>query len=149
MNPTTIIIRDPNRTPSEKVVDISTLAVIWKGRIMLVRKRGQDFLILPGGKPEASDNGDTHTTMQREVLEELGTGVHHTSYVATFLDAAGGEPGVDVRVTLYRGWLDRQPRPQAEIEDVVWTPIVGSKDALAPSLTNLILPHLAKLENLS
>ena len=149
MNPPTIIIRDPDRTPSDRIVDISTLAVIWKGRILLVQKKGQDFLILPGGKPEEADGGDMVATMRREVAEELGAGVIDPEYVGTFLDAAGGAPGIDVRVTLYRGWLDRAPRAMAEIEDVTWTNIVGSRDKLAPSLTNLILPHLAKLENLS
>lgn len=148
MIPGAIIIRDHERTPSEKVLDISTLAVIWNGKIMLVRKRGQDFLILPGGKPEPCDGGDTLATMKREVLEELGTGVHDVSYVGTFLDAAGGDPGVDVRVTLYRGWLNNQPAARAEIEDIFWCPIVNPTYPVAPSLANLILPHLAKLENL-
>lgn len=145
----TIIIRDPQRVPSEKIVDISTLAVVWNGRILLVKKKGQDFLILPGGKPEDCDRGNMLETMRREVREELGVGVLQPSYIGTFLDEAGGAPGVDVRVTLYGGWTDREPHPMAEIEDLVWTSIVGSTQKLAPSLTNLILPHLAKIGNLS
>ena len=80
------------------------------------------------------------------MASRITAGVLHAAGV---LDAAGGVEGVDVRVTLYRGWLNDQPVARAEIEDIFWCPIINPTYPVAPSLENLILPYLAKLENLS
>jgi 8-oxo-dGTP diphosphatase len=119
------------------------LAVMDGDRVLLVKKRGSDFLILPGGKPE-KDETDVQT-LSRELEEELGCHLasERLMFLGTFSDEAAGMPGVSVSIRLYAGSLVGIPIAQAEIESVVWwTPTEGQRSILAPSLKNSILPFL-------
>lgn len=119
------------------------LAVVDGDRMLLVKKRGSDFLILPGGKPEKNETDAQ--TLSRELEEELGCRVvsDQLNFLGTFSDEAAGMPGVRVTIRLYAGFLVGTPIPQAEIESVVWwTPTEGERSVLAPSLKNSILPFL-------
>ena len=129
--------------PTVRVVRIVTLAAFDdRGRILLVRKRGQDALILPGGKPEGDE--DERATLGRELVEELGVAARRPRLVGVFRDAAAGDlPGVEVEVVLYEGALAGEPRPMAEIEELVWTDLHDRSRPLAPSLANLIMPWFA------
>jgi 8-oxo-dGTP diphosphatase len=122
------------------------LAVIDGERLLLVRKRGSDFLILPGGKPERNESDAE--TLSRELAEELGCGVisDQLKFLGTFSDEAAGMPGVRVTIKLYAGGLIGTPIPHAEIESIVWWTRTALPEAsLAPSLRNSILPFLHKL----
>jgi 8-oxo-dGTP diphosphatase len=133
------------------------LAVMHGGRVLLVRKRGSNFLILPGGKPE-KDETDTQA-LSRELEEELGCQIisDQLTFLGTFSDEAAGMPGVRVTIKLYTGPLVGNPSPQAEIDSIVWwTPAEHDYLSLAPSLKNSILPFLSntfaaspKLEHLT
>ena len=119
------------------------LAVMDGDRVLLVKKRGSDFLILPGGKPEKSET-DVQT-LSRELEEELGCGLasDHLTFLGTFSDEAAGMPGVTVTIRLYAGSVVGTPIPHAEIDSIVWwTPTEHPHSVLAPSLKNLILPFL-------
>jgi 8-oxo-dGTP diphosphatase len=120
------------------------LAVIDGDRVLLVKKRGSDFLILPGGKPEKNET-DTQT-LSRELDEELGCRLvsDQLTFLGTFSDEAAGMPGVRVTIRLYAGSLVGTPIPQAEIDSIVWwTPTEHHHSSLAPSLRNSILPFLS------
>jgi 8-oxo-dGTP diphosphatase len=119
------------------------LAVMDGDRLLLVRKRGSDFLILPGGKPEGNESDAQ--TLSRELEEELGCRLvsHQLEFLGTFSDEAAGMPGVRVTIKLYSGRLIGTPIPHAEIESVVWwTRTANPESSLAPSLRNSILPFL-------
>jgi 8-oxo-dGTP diphosphatase len=119
------------------------LAVVQDGCLLLVRKRGSDCLILPGGKPERGE--DDLTALSREIDEELGCALNHQRirYLGAFRDRAAGLADTDVVVKLYAGTLVGDPVPQAEIEQLIWfNPRTGTSTALAPSLTNSIVPYL-------
>src|SRR4051812_28020265 len=96
------------------------LAVIAGDRLLLVRKKGSNFLILPGGKPEPDENDAQ--ALARELEEELGCGVlcDQLKFLGTFSDEAAGMPGVRVIIKLYTGELIGTPIPNAEIDSVVW-----------------------------
>jgi 8-oxo-dGTP diphosphatase len=119
------------------------LAVIDGDRLLLVRKRGAEFYILPGGKPEG---GETDAeTLSRELEEELGCGVlsDRLTFLGIFTDTAAGMPGVKVTVRLYSGLLIGTPSPRAEIEQLLWWQRSNHRaSCLAPSLRNSILPFL-------
>lgn len=119
------------------------LAVMEAGKLLLVRKKGSEIFILPGGKPEQGE--EEVDTLRREIMEELGCGVldEGLDYHGAFSDIAAGSTKTTVTVLLYRGSLIGEPAPQAEIEEIRWySPTDGSDLAIAPSLENLIVPHL-------
>jgi len=119
------------------------LAVLQDGCLLLVRKRGSDCLILPGGKPERGE--DDLTALSREIDEELGCALdpHRICYLGTFRDRAAGLADTEVVVKLYAGTLVGDPIPQGEIEQLLWfDPCTDTSTELAPSLTNSIVPYL-------
>nr|WP_234891580.1 NUDIX domain-containing protein [Sinorhizobium meliloti] len=124
------------------------IAVISDGRILLVRKKGGQHLILPGGKPEFGE--DDLMALEREIDEELGCLIERQSlhFCGCFTDRAAGLFDTMVAVRLYRGELCGDPTPCAEIEAIDWFPIDDHENALlAPSLRNSILPSLARSAN--
>jgi 8-oxo-dGTP diphosphatase len=119
------------------------LAVVQLDRLLLVRKRGSDCLILPGGKPERGE--DDLTALSREIDEELGCTIDPQSirYLGSFRDRAAGLDETEVVVKLYAGTLVGDPVPQGEIEQLLWfNPHTDTSTELAPSLTNSIVPYL-------
>jgi 8-oxo-dGTP diphosphatase len=119
------------------------LAVMDGDRVLLVKKRGSEFLILPGGKPEKSET-DVQA-LSRELDEELGCRLvsDQVSFLGTFSDEAAGMPGIRVTIRLYGGAMVGTPVPNAEIESIVWWDATEHvSPALAPSLKNSILPFL-------
>lgn len=117
------------------------LAVMDGDRVLLVKKKGSDFLILPGGKPEKNETDAQ--TLSRELDEELGCRLasDQLRFLGTFSDQAAGMPDVKVTIRLYAGLLVGTPAPHSEIDSIVWwTPTDNS--VLAPSLKNSILPFL-------
>jgi len=119
------------------------LAVMDGDRVLLVKKRGSDFLILPGGKPEKNETD--RQTLLRELDEELGCRLvsDQLTFLGTFSDEAAGMPGVKVTIRLYSGSIVGTPIPHAEIDSIVWwTPTEHHHSVLAPSLKNSILPFL-------
>lgn len=119
------------------------LAVLKDGRLLLVRKKGTACYILPGGKPEQGE--DDRTALAREIEEELGCRIDAMSlrFVGNFRDRAAGHTDVEVVVKLYVGPLIGKPKPQSEIEQLLWfNPSSRRKTELAPSLSNSIVPHL-------
>jgi 8-oxo-dGTP diphosphatase len=120
------------------------LAVMDRGRVLLVKKKGSDFLILPGGKPEKSETDAQ--ALSRELEEELGCHVvsDQLTFLGTFSDEAAGMPGVKVTIRLYAGSVIGTPIPHAEIESIVWWVATEQRHSvLAPSLKNSILPFLS------
>jgi 8-oxo-dGTP diphosphatase len=135
------VIREKPLMPRE-IVKIG-LAVVKDGCLLLVRKRGSDCLILPGGKPERGE--DDLTALSREIDEELGCTLNPQGirYLGAFRDRAADLVDTEVVVKLYAGTLVGDPAPQAEIEQLIWfNPRTGTSTELAPSLSNSIVPYL-------
>ena len=119
------------------------LAVTDGNRLLLVRKKGGESYILPGGKPELGE--DDRQALVREIEEELGCGIDlgSFSYLGSFSDKAADLENTMVTVRLYSARLVGAPSPQSEIEQLEWfRPDADSDLSLAPSLQNHIVPFL-------
>ena len=124
------------------------LAVVQDGKLLVVRKRGTDVFILPGGKPEGNER--ELETLERELEEELGCGMERPMLRAVFSDIAAGSSDAVVVVRLYTASLVGDPKPQSEIEQLAWVDLRRPSNLLlAPSIRNGILPYLRKRQRAS
>ena len=130
-----------NFQSTPKAIEISTLAVIRDGRMLLVRKEGLESFILPGGKIEKYES--LEDAVRREVLEEIGCQITGLKYAGVFKDQAAGST-VDVIVHVYTGELESEPCAQAEICEIFWCSITGPEVPIAPSLERQIFAHFQK-----
>ncbi|MCB2251859.1 NUDIX domain-containing protein [Pseudomonas chlororaphis] len=120
----------------------AALLVAPDGRTLLVRKRGTQAFMQPGGKIEPGEL-PSHA-LARELEEELGLRIapDDARYLGRFSAPAANEPGHVVEAQLFRLDLDSdQVTPAAEIEEVRWVdPANADELTLAPLTRDLILP---------
>jgi 8-oxo-dGTP pyrophosphatase MutT (NUDIX family) len=132
-----------------KVIHIAAALLIGAdGRTMLVRKRGTQAFMQPGGKIEAGE--PPQQALARELSEELGLLIdpQQAQFLGEFSAAAANEPGFEVNCQLYRLDVSQEMLPAAEIEEVVWVD-AGNVDHLhlAPLTRDSILPLYRTLQN--
>jgi 8-oxo-dGTP diphosphatase len=132
-----------------KVICIAAALLIGAdGRTLLVRKRGTQAFMQPGGKIEAGEPAER--ALARELNEELGLFVEPDSaqFLGEFSAVAANEPGFEVNCQLYRLDVSAQVVPAAEIAEIVWVD-AGNVDHLhlAPLTRDSILPLYRKLQN--
>lgn len=132
------------RPAVQKRINKVGVAVMDGSRLLVVRKRGTEHFILPGGKPEGEERD--LETLDREVREELGCSVAAPRFLGEFSGMAAGMMDTAIVVRLYAGSLVGDPQPLSEIEEIGWVEVEGPQQLLlAPSILNQILPHLAAL----
>lgn len=125
-----------------KVIRIAAALLIGPdGRTLLVRKRGTQAFMQPGGKIDAGESAAG--ALARELHEELGLLIEpdQAQFLGEFSAVAANEPGFEVNCQLYRLDVDQAVAPAAEIEEVIWVD-AGSVDHLhlAPLTRDSILP---------
>nr|WP_180205268.1 NUDIX domain-containing protein [Pseudomonas sp. SbOxS1]NYU05318.1 NUDIX domain-containing protein [Pseudomonas sp. SbOxS1] len=111
------------------------------GRTLLVRKRGTQAFMQPGGKIEAHEQ-PVHA-LARELEEELGLVIDpaHATFLGQFSAPAANEPGYVVKAEIFLLGIDSDVTPAAEIEEVLWIdPLTDGGVVLAPLTRDLILP---------
>ena len=113
--------------------------------LLLVRKRGSRFWMLPGGK---IDGGETALqALQHELQEELqwdATGTALTP-LGSFENRAANEANTRVQAQVFYAALTTAPDMQiaAEIEAMQWWPLPGDMDdSFAPLLCEMVVPAL-------
>lgn len=121
-----------------------------EGRVLLVRKRGTEAFMQPGGKREPGE--DDRSALVRELREELGCAVHgaKAAYLGTFTAPAAHEPGQSVEAAVYAVETDDKIAAHAEIEELIWVdPAAPVSVPLAPLTRDHILPLVAESHMLS
>ncbi|HXR02840.1 MAG TPA: NUDIX domain-containing protein [Pseudomonas sp.] len=125
-----------------KVIRIAAALLIGAdGRTLLVRKRGTQAFMQPGGKIDAGES--PVDALARELHEELGLRIdpQEAQFLGEFSAVAANEPGFEVNCQLYRLAVADEVLPAAEIEEIVWVD-AGKVDhlQLAPLTRDSILP---------
>lgn len=110
------------------------------GRLLVVRKRGTQRFMLPGGKPEPGE--DDLAALARELAEELGVRLTSARPLGVFEAPAANEPGRTVRSRPYAAEIEGDPACAAEIEDLRWIDPQAPDVPLAPVLEREILPAI-------
>ena len=125
-----------------KLIHIAAALLIGAdGRTLLVRKRGTQAFMQPGGKIDAGESAVV--ALARELDEELGLRIDPASagYLGSFAAAAANEPDHEVRCELFEVRIDVDVVPAAEIEEVVWVSADSHPQLnLAPLTRDTILP---------
>lgn len=127
---------------NDKVISVvAALIRDGEGRVLLVRKRGTDAFMQPGGKRDPGESDIA--ALAREIVEELGCCVDQRTArsLGVFDCAAANEPGFQVRAAVYAVDIEGAVKPQAEIEQVVWVDPRALPDLpLAPLSRDHVLP---------
>lgn len=111
------------------------------GQTLLVRKRGTQAFMQPGGKIDAGEQ--PVQALVRELREELNLDIDPSkaAYIGTFSGPAANEPGFTVEAQMFQIQIDVAVTPAAEIEEVRWIDPAGDGGLqLAPLTRDLILP---------
>ncbi|WP_213938385.1 NUDIX domain-containing protein [Pseudomonas sp. dw_612] len=128
-------------TPPRIIHIAAALLIGPDGRTLLVRKRGTEAFMQPGGKIEAHEQ--PVRALARELEEELNLFIDpaQTAYLGQFSAPAANEPGFIVQAELFLLSIDSDVHPAAEIEEVRWIdPATDGHLTLAPLTRDVILP---------
>lgn len=118
------------------------LVIIQDKKVLLVRKKNTDKLIIPGGK--IRPNEEYSVNLRREIQEELSTGINLKSlkYLDYFEEKAEFESNHLLKMHLYQGELMAEPLASSEIEEIVWFGKNDDFSKLSNVLKKLIIPYL-------
>ena len=110
------------------------------GKVLLVRKRGTQAFMQPGGKIGVGETADE--ALAREIEEELGCTLDgDPRRLGVFSAPAANEPDTNVEAELFAVALAGDIIVAAEIEEAIWhDPAGDSGRPLAPLTRNHVLP---------
>lgn len=100
---------------------VAALALVRDRRVLMVTARSRDVLYMPGGKID--DGESAADAAARESLEEVAVRLRPESVreLFTVVTQAHGEPdGRLVRMAVFAGDTDDEPRPSSEIDAIHW-----------------------------
>lgn len=128
-----------------KTIHIAAAVIMdEKDRLLLVRKRGTEYFMQPGGKIEPGE--EALSALVRELREELDLELlpEDLTPLGKFTDTAANEPGHLLHACMFS--VERciqDVKPAAEIEEILWLSASDiSSCQLAPLTLNKIVPHV-------
>lgn len=131
------------RVPEAPVIRIAAAVILdGEGRVLLVRKRGTEAFMQPGGK--IGEGESAIEALARELREELGCGIGggHRA-LGCFRAAAAKEAGSVVEAELFAIDLLGEIAPAAEIEEARWHhPDDKAGFTLAPLTRDHVIPFV-------
>jgi 8-oxo-dGTP diphosphatase len=134
--------------PAEPVIRIVAAVLLdGEGRTLLVRKRGTEAFMQPGGK--AAEGETDRAALSREIEEELGCAIDAAAFrpLGRFSAAAANEPGWTVEAELFAAELRSGISPAGEIEEAVWIhPNAETCLLLAPLTREHALPLAREMQ---
>jgi DNA polymerase-3 subunit epsilon len=134
------------RAPKPTIIRIAAAVVTDPtGRSLLVRKRGSDVFMQPGGKIESGESALNALT--RELREELGLVVDpaETEYIGSYRAIAANEPNTVVRAEVFYLSTSETPVAAAEIDELLWVERIDDVGVeLAPLTRDSLLPLWAE-----
>jgi 8-oxo-dGTP diphosphatase len=116
------------------------------GQVLLVRKRGTESFMQPGGKREPGESD--LASLVREVREELGCHLVSNSVkkLGIFEAPAANEPGCWIKAAAHAADLSGEIVCQSEIAEIAWIdPREPGDRKLAPLTRDTILPLALRL----
>lgn len=126
-------------------IEVAAVALLRDRRMLMVTARGRDVIYLPGGKIDEGESAADAAA--RETREEVAVGLVPGSVreLFTVVTQAHGEPdGRLVRMVVFSGEPDGEPRPSAEVSEVHW---VTTADAgRCPPAGTEVLRRMAALD---
>ncbi|MCQ4257678.1 NUDIX hydrolase [Stutzerimonas stutzeri] len=115
------------------------------GKLLIVRKRGTEVFMLPGGKIESGEA--PLDALGRELKEELNLDIDTSELqsLGHFQARAANEPNHWVEADVFVGSLKGAVRAQAEIEELAWLDLHAQQQyVLAPLLREQIIAALVQ-----
>jgi hypothetical protein len=115
--------------------------ILRHGLLLVVRKRGTNRFISPGGKPEPGETAIQ--CLERELAEELQIRVVSHQSLGTFSDQSAFE-NTQVDMKVHRVWTAGVPSPGQEIEELAWVD-AGYRErglAMGSIFDRFVLPRL-------
>jgi len=118
------------------------LIIIKNKNMLLNRKKGTDFWLIPGGKPEGKETPEQ--CIVREIREEHNCAVDVDSlkFFGEFTEKAANEPDAIIHLKAYSGNISGKPFPGREIEEQMWFAKDSDPKKLSPLLKYKLIPHL-------
>ncbi|MCG9511095.1 NUDIX domain-containing protein [Acinetobacter pittii] len=126
-----------------KTITVAAAVILnEQNQLLLVRKRNTQAFMQVGGKLEPNEAPEI--TMQREILEEVGSSCVIEQFIGHFETAAANEPDHILVSHLYLVQLDHAPKIAAEIAEMKWIDLNDSETQLAPLTREIVIPWCEK-----